>query len=171
MPKLRIFCCRLSVGQACQLINDEAQKGFGGSGSDFILDEQRRISGVSSDLYGEGDSWIWGGGYWVIIVGFFFSTLTKGTWGRRDLLGLYFQVTVPHKGSQGENSIQEPGEGTEVKVIEESWLLACLLPTSCSACFSNSEPSVQKWRYPQWASHMNRLSMEKMPYRHARGAV
>ena len=68
------------------------------------------------------------------MVGFF--TPTKETWGRKDLLGLNFQVTVPYQGMSGKDSTQGPGAGTEVKAMEECCLLAGLLHISCPACFS-----------------------------------
>ena len=61
--------------------------------------------------------------------------MTKSTWGRR---GLFYVITLRSysvtEGSQGRNSMQEPGSKNGIRSHGET-LLTGLILTSCSTCF------------------------------------
>jgi hypothetical protein len=96
LPKLGICCCSLSVGQACQLINNEAQKGFGGSGSDFILGEQRTCLSLISPVWGRGFLIFW-----------------------RGLLGWLFHADKRNLGKKGLTWFKLPGHSSLSRDVRE----------------------------------------------------
>lgn len=61
LPKVGLFCCSLSVGQAGQLINNEARKGLGGSGLPLSQVNKEGIQEPRPIRMGKGIPYFWRG--------------------------------------------------------------------------------------------------------------